>query len=59
MRKRGKGSNGIVGFAYKKDGVTSNYYYRKNLQGDVIAVYGDNGTKYAEYVYDAITLKKN
>ena len=29
------------------------YFYKKNLQGDVIAVYDDLGAKYAEYKYDA------
>lgn len=31
----------------------SEYYYRKNLQGDVIAVYDDNGHMECRYDYDA------
>ena len=40
-------NQGIIGFVY--DGVT--YMFRKNLFGDVIAIYRGN-TKMAEYVYD-------
>ena len=40
----------------KKSGttwLTYRYYLEKNLQGDVIAVYGEDGTKAVSYVYDA------
>ena len=40
---------GICGFKY--NGTT--YYYVKNMQGDIVAVYDGNGTKYGEYAYDA------
>ena len=43
------GTNGVVGFNYNG----TDYYYRKNLQGDVIAIYTATGTLVAEYVYDA------
>ena len=43
------GMKGIVGFRYNgKD-----YFYRKNLQGDVTHIYDTNGTLKAKYVYDA------
>ena len=29
------------------------YFYRKNLQGDITDIYHEDGTKYASYVYDA------
>ena len=29
------------------------YWFEKNLQGDIVAVYDNNGIKYAEYDYDA------
>ena len=43
------GLDGIVGFIYNN----KNYYYRKNLFGDIIAIFDGNGTVYAKYVYDA------
>ena len=43
------GTNGVVGFNYNG----TDYYYRKNLQGDVIAIYTATGALVAEYVYDA------
>ena len=47
------GANGIVGFTYKTASGSTNYYYRKNLQGDIVEIYKDNGTLCAEYAYDA------
>ena len=41
-------SQGVIGFVYQ--GVT--YTYRKNLFGDIIAIY-QGSTKVAEYAYDA------
>ncbi len=36
------------------EGSTSNtYYFRRNLQGDVTAIYNTSGVKVAEYAYDA------
>ncbi len=43
------GNNGIIGFNY--NGV--DYFYHKNIQGDVIAIYTSSGAKVASYVYDA------
>ncbi len=43
------GANGVVGFHYNG----TDYYYRKNLQGDVVAIYTAAGVLVAEYRYDA------
>ncbi len=43
------GANGVIGFHYNG----TDYYYRKNLQGDVIAIYTAAGVLVAEYQYDA------
>ncbi len=47
-------ASGVVGFTYSIDGATAQaYYYQRNLQGDVIAIYDTNGAKVVEYAYDA------
>ena len=43
------GASGMIGF--EKDG--TRYFYRRNLMGDVTHIYDENGTLFAEYVYDA------
>ena len=43
------GNGGVVGFNYNG----TDYYYEKNLQGDITAIYNTSGVKQAEYVYDA------
>ena len=43
------GSSGIVGFGYNG----TDYYFRKNLQGDVTEIYTAAGLKVASYTYDA------
>lgn len=43
------GSSGIIGFAYNG----TDYYFRKNLQGDVTEIYTSAGLKVASYTYDA------
>ena len=43
------GGSGIVGFAYNG----TDYYFRKNLQGDVTEIYTSAGLKIASYAYDA------
>jgi len=43
------GNGGIVGFRYNGN----RYYYEKNLQGDIIAIYDEDGSKLCEYIYDA------
>ncbi len=43
----------VIGMVYTLNGATSTYYYQRNLQGDVVAIYSANGVKKAEYIYDA------
>ena len=43
------GNGGIIGFNY----LDTDFFYRKNLQGDVIAICTADGTVFAKYVYDA------
>ena len=43
------GYDGIIGFDYNG----SDYFYHKNIQGDVIAIYTSSGAKVASYEYDA------
>ena len=46
--------SGIIGTLYSLNGSgPSTYYYRRNLQGDVIAIYDQYGSRKAEYAYDA------
>ena len=40
---------GVCGFNYNG----TDYYYQKNIQGDILKVFNGNGTLYAEYSYDA------
>ena len=35
------------------EGEFDTYWFEKNLQGDIVAVYSASGTKLASYVYDA------
>ena len=41
--------SGMIGVMYN----SQPYYYHRNLQGDVIAIYNANGEKQVEYAYDA------
>lgn len=47
--------DGIIGFGLKKQGesIFTQYYYTKNLQGDITAIYNNSGAKLASYTYDA------
>ena len=45
--------SGIIGVQYTNGSDTDVYYYRRNLQGDVVAIYNTVGTKVVEYEYDA------
>ena len=46
-----------VGMKYRTrwlpEGGWACYWYEKNLQGDIVGLYGDSGTKLVEYIYDA------
>ena len=45
---------GMIGVMYGVNGSTAQpYYYHRNLQGDVIAIYDARGEKKVEYAYDA------
>jgi len=47
------GIDGICGFRHRVGNVTRNYYYRKNIFGDVVSLWEDNGNRIANYQYDA------
>ncbi len=42
-------ANGVIGVQYNG----SNYYYLRNLQGDIIGIYDSNANVVARYTYDA------
>ena len=44
--------NGIAYGFTVNDGTSTDYYYIHNLQGDVIGIVDNNGTKVVEYTYD-------
>ncbi len=44
------GADGIIGFNYKGVG---EYYYKKNIQGDILAITNSAGEEIVNYVYDA------
>ena len=46
-------SGGMYGFTQKTASATSNYYFVKNLQGDVIGLLNSNGILVANYRYNA------
>ena len=50
-------SGSVVGYQYRENsyaaGVWDTFWYEKNLQGDVVAVYNGSGVKLVSYVYDA------
>ena len=47
-------STGIIGMQYWYDEeLMGTYWFSKNLQGDIVAMYGDDGTLYETYTYDA------
>ena len=47
-------STGVIGMQYwYETELIGTYWFEKNLQGDVVAVYGNDGTLYSTYAYDA------
>ena len=50
-------STGVIGFQYHAStyaaDVWDTYFYEKNVQGDIVAVYNTSGTKLISYTYDA------
>jgi len=47
------GVDGITGFSVEQSGEKKEYYYRKNVQGDVTHIYNKYNKLVAKYVYDA------
>ncbi len=48
------GSEGVIGFTYQGIG---EYYYKKNIFGDVIGIIDNNGQEIVKYTYDNIIFK--
>ena len=51
-------TTGVCGFNYNG----TDYYYQKNIQGDILRIFDKNGNLKAEYSYDAwgkCTIKSN
>ena len=50
-------SGSPIGMQYRNStyasGVWDTYYYEKNLQGDIVAIYSATGTKLVSYTYDS------
>jgi RHS repeat-associated protein len=53
-------NNKIIWYAYDENGsiigfqyLGNNYYYEKNIHGDIIEIYNNNGEKIVEYNYDS------
>ena len=44
------GGEGVIGFTYEGIG---EYYYKKNILGDIIAILDENGVEIVKYIYDA------
>ncbi len=44
---------GVVGMVYTANGVSSTYYFDKNIKGDVIGIIDENGTVIVKYGYDS------
>ena len=47
------GVNGITGFRIHQGNTTTDYFYVKNIMGDVLGIVNASGTLVAEYRYDA------
>ena len=45
--------SGVIGMVYTYNGSTQTFYFRKNLLGDILAIYNTNGNKVVGYNYDA------
>ena len=44
------GIDGVIGFTYQGVG---DFYYKKNILGDIIGIIDKNGQEIAKYTYDA------
>ncbi len=47
------GVDGIIGFSIQYNNTEETYYYKKNLQGDIIGLYNSDMILIAKYEYDA------
>ncbi len=54
------GANGVTGFhitsnnaTYNNEPLNHDFYYKKNVQNDIIGIYDYNGKEIIQYVYDA------
>ena len=47
------GADGVTGFHLKNNVIDEDFYYKKNVQNDVIGIYSTQGTQIARYSYDA------
>ena len=45
--------SGVIGMIYTSGSTSTTYYFQRNIQGDVVAIYDTNGNKVTEYAYDA------
>ena len=44
--------NKLVGFHYNDHVVSKEYLYQRNIQGDILGIYDDEGNQVGEYAYD-------
>ena len=44
--------NKLVGFHYNNHVVSKEYLYQRNIQGDILGIYDDEGNQVGEYAYD-------
>ena len=44
--------NKLVGFNYNDNVTSKEYLYQRNIQGDIIGIYDDEGNQVGEYAYD-------
>ena len=47
------GADGVTGFHLKNNVIDEDFYYKKNVQNDVIGIYSTQGIQIARYSYDA------
>ncbi len=47
------GADDITGFHLKNNIVDADFFYKKNLQNDIIGIYDSNGKQIVRYTYDA------
>lgn len=45
--------NKLVGFRYNKGSQSKEYVYQRNIQGDIVSIFDDEGNQVGGYAYDA------